>query len=114
MTTTSKSVCSDVSVATAVESVLGYLIRAAAHLAEGQDNGGNSPDALRELGAGLDVMSRRATDAAGAMEAGKSRILITDEPAGILQCTVCGEIVAGFGYRDHGCPDARWREPKRY
>jgi hypothetical protein len=113
MTKTSKP-CRDVSVATAVESVLGYLVRAAANLAEGQDNGGNRPDALRELGAGLGVMSRRVTDAAGAMEAGKGRQLITDEPEGILQCTVCGEIVAGFGYRDHGCPDSRWRDPERY
>jgi hypothetical protein len=114
MTTTSKPVCRDVTVAMAVESVLGYLIRAAANLADGQDNGGNDPDELRELGAGLDVMSRRLTDAAGAMEARNGRMLVTDERQGILQCTVCGEIVAFGGYRDHGCPDAQWREPKRY
>lgn len=123
--TTSDSVYREVTPDEAVTSVVGYLKRSWEQLAADHVNGKITPATLSAFAEGLGIMVRRLTTAADVLGSGDpdARMLVTDQPYGLVRCLTCGEIIptsqatehAGTHLWDDGSPmPVLFREPDRF
>ncbi len=124
MTSTTDPIHRTVTPDEAITSVVGYLKRSWEQLAADHVSG-ITPAALHELAEGLGIMVRRLTTAADALGSGDpdARMLLTDQPDGLVRCLTCGEIVPTSQATEHagthlwgdGNPmPVLFREPDRF